>query len=86
MVNSLKDKSEGKLSPAFGIKKPRWSEVNYCPPYPTEKSDVSLERLRVELLSDVKKRHNRDVVRMKMEKTFASRRYEVVRDTPKLFY
>ncbi|CAI5681570.1 unnamed protein product [Oreochromis niloticus] len=42
----------------------------------------SLETLRVELLSDVKKANNREVVRMKMEKTFAYRRHEVVCDTP----
>ncbi|XP_034453560.1 uncharacterized protein LOC117769075 [Hippoglossus hippoglossus] len=71
MVNSLKQKPEGKSSAAFGIKKPKQSEVNYCPPYPIGESDVSLESLRVELLSDVKKRNNREVVRMKMEKTFA---------------
>ena len=45
-------------------------------------SDLSLEKLRMELLSDVKMRNNREVVRIKMEKTFAYRRYEVVRDTP----
>ena len=43
---------------------------------------MSLEKLRVDLLSDVKMRNNREVVRIKMEKTFAFRRYEVVRDTP----
>ena len=31
MMNSLKHKGEGKTSAAFGIKRPRWSEVNYCP-------------------------------------------------------
>lgn len=36
----------------------------------------------MELLSDVKKRNNREIVRRKMEKTFAYRRHEVVRDTP----
>ncbi|XP_062257564.1 uncharacterized protein LOC133966602 [Platichthys flesus] len=82
MVNSLKETPEGKPSAAFGIKKPKRSEVNYCPPYPIGETDVSLESLRVELLSDAKKRNNREVVRMKMEKTFAYRRYEVVRDTP----
>ena len=82
VVNSLKHKPEGKSSAAFGIKKPRRSEVNYCPPYPTGESDASLEGVRVELLSDVKKRNNREMVKMKMEKTFAYRRYEVVRDTP----
>ncbi|XP_074551476.1 uncharacterized protein LOC141808698 isoform X1 [Halichoeres trimaculatus] len=82
MVNSLKHNPEGRASAAFGIKRPRRSEVNYCPPYPTGESDASLERVRVELLSDVKKRNNREVVKMKMEKTFAYRRYELIRDTP----
>ncbi|XP_051258074.1 uncharacterized protein LOC127364511 [Dicentrarchus labrax] len=81
-INSLKHKPEGKSSPAFGIKKPRRSEVNYCPPYPTGESEKSLESVRMELLSDVKKKNNREAVRMKMEKTFAYRRQEVVRDTP----
>lgn len=34
------------------------------------------------LLMDVKKRNNREVVKLKMEKTFAHRRHEVVRDAP----
>ncbi|XP_037608700.1 uncharacterized protein LOC119478205 isoform X2 [Sebastes umbrosus] len=34
------------------------------------------------LLLDVKKRNNREVVKLKMEKTFAHRRHEVVRDVP----
>ncbi|KAL6460119.1 hypothetical protein MHYP_G00174190 [Metynnis hypsauchen] len=81
-INSLKHKPEGKLSAASNIKKPRRSEVNYCPSYPAGESDKSLESVRVELLSDIKKKNNREVVRMKMDKTFAYRRHEVVRDTP----
>lgn len=82
MVNSLKHKPEGKSSAASAIKRPRRSEVNYCPPFPTGESEESLESVRVALLLDVKRRNNREVVRMKMEKTFAYRRHEVVRDTP----
>uniref|UniRef100_A0A3Q1GF00 PB1 domain-containing protein n=1 Tax=Acanthochromis polyacanthus TaxID=80966 RepID=A0A3Q1GF00_9TELE len=82
LVNSVKHKPEGKSSAASAIKRPRRSEVNYCPPYPTGESDQSLEGLRVELLSDVKKRNNREAVRRKMDQTFAHRRYEVVRDKP----
>ncbi|KAL7883324.1 hypothetical protein SRHO_G00009820 [Serrasalmus rhombeus] len=81
-INSLKHKPEGKSSAASGIKKPRRSEVNFCPSYPAGESDKSLESVRIELLSDVKKKNNREVVRRKMEKTFAYRRHEVVRDTP----
>lgn len=82
VVNSVKHKPEGKTSAASAIKRPRRSEVNYCPPHPTGESDESLENLRVALLSDVKKSNNREVVRIKMDKTFSCRRFEVVRDTP----
>ncbi|KAK7905164.1 hypothetical protein WMY93_017771 [Mugilogobius chulae] len=80
-VNALSHKPEGK-GPAFAIKRPRRSEVNYCPPHPTGESEESLEKLRVELLTDIKKRNNKEAVRMKMEKTFSYRRLEVVRETP----
>ncbi|XP_058634458.1 uncharacterized protein LOC131542122 isoform X4 [Onychostoma macrolepis] len=82
LVNSVKHKPADKANAAAAIKKPRRSEVNYCPPHPTGESDESLENLRVALLSEVKKNNNREVIRMKMEKTFSHRRYEVVRDTP----
>ncbi|KAJ8353478.1 hypothetical protein SKAU_G00210450 [Synaphobranchus kaupii] len=81
-VNSLKNKPEGKSTPAAAIMKPRRSEVNYCPPYPIGESETSLEKLREELLSDVKRKNNREVVKMKMEKTFAYRRQEVVSKSP----
>ena len=68
MVNSLKHKPEGKSSPAAAIKKPRRSEVNY---FPIGESETSLEKLSEELLSDVKRRNNRELVKMKMDKTFA---------------
>ncbi|XP_034074475.1 uncharacterized protein LOC117547769 [Gymnodraco acuticeps] len=38
--------------------------------------------MRVELLSDCKKRNNREIVRAKMERTFALRRQEVISDVP----
>nr|XP_023655925.1 uncharacterized protein LOC111837808 [Paramormyrops kingsleyae] len=82
LVNSLKHKPADKANAAVAIKKPRRSEVNYCPPHPIGESDESLENLRVALLSEVKKNNNREVIRMKMEKTFSHRRYEVVRHTP----
>ncbi len=33
-MNALKHKPEGKHSPAYGIKKPKKAEVNYCPVFP----------------------------------------------------
>lgn len=49
--------TEGKSSPAFGIKKTKRSEVNYCPPYPTGESERSIESVRMELVSDVKNKN-----------------------------
>ncbi|XP_078804610.1 uncharacterized protein LOC144992433 [Oryzias latipes] len=80
-INSLKMKPEGKTSPAASIKKPRRSEVNYCPPHPIGESNTSLERLRVELLDDVT-RTSREIIKRKMEKTFSYRRREVISEEP----
>ncbi|XP_053347058.1 uncharacterized protein LOC128517973 [Clarias gariepinus] len=81
-VNALAHKPDGKRCPAFDIKKPKRGEVAYCPSFPLGESYQSLEKMRVELLSDIKKRNNRDTVRAKMEKTFALRRQEIIRDAP----
>uniref|UniRef100_A0A7N6FKA3 PB1 domain-containing protein n=3 Tax=Anabas testudineus TaxID=64144 RepID=A0A7N6FKA3_ANATE len=81
-VNSLKHKADDRRSPAYGIKKPKKAEVNYCPPYPTGESAESLEQIRVKLLSEVKIRNNEDKVAEMMGKTFALRRLEVVHDAP----
>ncbi|XP_030586383.1 uncharacterized protein LOC115781106 isoform X2 [Archocentrus centrarchus] len=80
-VNALSHKPQGK-GPAFAIKKPRRSEVNYCPPYPTGETEETLETLRVELKMEVKKRNGKETVHRKMDKTFSYRRLEVVRETP----
>ncbi|XP_045898695.1 uncharacterized protein LOC123966596 isoform X2 [Micropterus dolomieu] len=80
-VNSLKNKPAGRCSAAFGVKKAKRAEVNFCPTYPTAETEESLEAMQKALLLDVK-RNNREVVKLKMEKTFAHRRHEVVRDGP----
>ncbi|KAF3848156.1 hypothetical protein F7725_021184 [Dissostichus mawsoni] len=81
-VNSLKNKPVGKKSAAFGVKKAKRAEVNFCPTYPIAETEESLEAMQRALLLDAKKRNNRDIVKLKMEKTFALRRHEVVRDGP----
>nr|XP_057923636.1 uncharacterized protein LOC131125788 [Doryrhamphus excisus]XP_057923637.1 uncharacterized protein LOC131125789 [Doryrhamphus excisus] len=81
-VNSIKNKPAGKHSAAFGIKKAKRAEVNFCPTYPSAETEESLEAMRKALLLDVRKRNNREVVKLNMEKTFALRRHEVVRDAP----
>ena len=81
-LNSLTNKPADKCSPAYGVKKPRRAEVNYCPTYPSGESAETLEKIRETLLLDVKKRNNQDTVAAMMEKTFAHRRQEVIRDAP----
>ncbi|XP_013886534.1 uncharacterized protein LOC106534417 [Austrofundulus limnaeus] len=81
-VNALKHKPESKCSPAYGVKKPKKAEVNYCPNYPAGETAETLEELRVMLLSEVKKRNNEQKLAEMMDKTFALRRQEVVKEAP----
>ena len=81
VVNAMASKPQGK-SPAFKIKRPKRCEVNYCPPFPVGETEATLEKLRVELLTDIKLRNGKEMVKAKMEKTFSYRRYEVIRDAP----
>lgn len=81
-VNALKHKPDGKCNPAYGVKKPKKAEVNYCPASPTGETAETLEKTRVALLSEVQKRNNDDKVAKMMDNTFALRREEVVRDAP----
>ncbi|XP_049341258.1 uncharacterized protein LOC111194762 isoform X2 [Astyanax mexicanus] len=81
-VNSLKHKPQGKSSPAYGVKKPRRAEVNYCPSFPSGETAESLERVRVTLLSEGKKKNNDQTLKVLMDKTFALRRHEVIHESP----
>ena len=81
-VNALKHKPGGKCSPAFVVKKPKRGEVAYRPSFPPGESHQSLKKMRVELLSDIKQRNNRETVWAKMEKTIALRRQEVILEAP----
>ncbi|KAK0151230.1 hypothetical protein N1851_007633 [Merluccius polli] len=81
-LNSLTNKPADKCSPAYGVKKPRRAEVNYCPTYPSGESAETLEKIRETLLLEVRKRNNEDTVAAMMEKTFAHRRQEVICDAP----
>uniref|UniRef100_A0A3B3DHK9 PB1 domain-containing protein n=1 Tax=Oryzias melastigma TaxID=30732 RepID=A0A3B3DHK9_ORYME len=81
-ANALKYKPAEKCSPAYDVKRPKRGEVDYCPPFPLGVSEQSLEKIRIELLSDVKKRNNRDTIKGKMNITFSLRRQEVIYDAP----
>lgn len=82
MINSLKKKNQDKSMAALNVKKPKRAEVNYCPEHPKGETTESLENLRMELLSEAKKRNNDHVVALKMEKTFSFRRQEVLQGQP----
>lgn len=81
-VNALKHKPEGKCSPAYNIKRPKRGEVAYFPSYAPGETDQTLETVTLKLLADVNKRHNREMVRAKMERTYAFRRYEIIHGAP----
>ncbi|KAL2093349.1 hypothetical protein ACEWY4_010661 [Coilia grayii] len=81
-VNFLKRKSSANQAPAKNLKRPRRAEVNYLPPCPVGETQESLEKERLDLLYEVKKKHNERIIAAKMDKTFAVRRLEVVHDGP----
>lgn len=81
-VNALTHKPESKCSPAYGVKKAKKAKVNSCPVYPSGETAESLEKIRVALLSEVKEINNKDKEATMMDKTFALRRHEVVREAP----
>lgn len=80
-VNSLHNKPAERRNAAFGVKKAKRAEVNFCPVYPSTETEESMEAMRTALLLDIKKR-NKENVKVKMDRTFAHRRLEVVRDAP----
>ncbi|XP_066510848.1 uncharacterized protein [Hoplias malabaricus] len=81
-LNSVKNKSSDECFPAKNVKNPKKAEVNFCPDHPSGENAESLEKLRLELLKDVRQRNSTAVVREKMSKTFSYRRREVVQESP----
>ncbi|XP_021325588.1 uncharacterized protein [Danio rerio] len=65
-----------------GFKRPRKAEVNYLPPFPFGETGESLEKERLDLLNEIRKKNNKNIIGEKMEKTFYYRRTEVVKDCP----
>jgi len=82
VVNSLKRKPSHEQAPAKNVKKPKKAEVNYLPPHPQGETIESLEKERMELLCEVMKRDNCQVVAEKMAKTFSLRRQEIIYEAP----
>lgn len=81
VVNSLQRKPAQEQAPAKNIKKPKKAELNYLPPHPPQgETNESLEKERLDLLLEVTKRDNCQVVAAKMAKTFSLRRQEIIHE------
>lgn len=83
-VNSLKSKATTDAFPAAKVKKPKRSEANFYPSFPTGETPDSMEKVRLELLTDIGIRDNERVIADKMANTFAYRRHEVVNQEPSI--
>lgn len=81
-VICLKRKSAAGTSPANQLKKAKKSEVNHLPPNPQGETDATLEKKRVELLYEYKKRNNNKVINETMAKTFLLHQNDVIVKKP----
>ncbi|XP_052441460.1 uncharacterized protein LOC127981440 [Carassius gibelio] len=81
-VNTLKRKRPTDAAPAKNVKRPKKAEVNYLPPHPVGENEDTLEKVRLELVDETKKKNNAKVIEEKMSKTFSIRRLEVVTTSP----
>ena len=83
-VNSLASKSTTDAFPAKKVKRPKRAEANFYPSFPTGETQDSMDKERIELLTDIKIRNNERVIAEKMARTFAYRRQEVVNQEPSI--
>ncbi|XP_028461691.1 uncharacterized protein LOC114573615 [Perca flavescens] len=83
-VNSLKSKATADALPAKKVKKPKRFEANFYPSFPIGETLDSLEKVRLELLTEIGIRNNERVIADKMANTFAYRRHEVVNQEPSI--
>ncbi|XP_035992142.1 uncharacterized protein LOC118562940 [Fundulus heteroclitus] len=81
-INTLRRKHPADAVPSKNVKKPKKAEVNYLPPHPTGESQETLEKERLELTCEITKKNNAKIIADKMNKTFSSRRVEVVSLSP----
>uniref|UniRef100_A0A8C6NW82 PB1 domain-containing protein n=1 Tax=Nothobranchius furzeri TaxID=105023 RepID=A0A8C6NW82_NOTFU len=83
-VNSLKSKATTDAVPAKKVKKPKRCEANFYPSFPTGETLDSMEKVRLELLTEIGIRDNEMIIADKMANTFAYRRHEVVNQEPSI--
>ncbi|KAK0145606.1 hypothetical protein N1851_015504 [Merluccius polli] len=78
--------NRGENGSSKGIKKPKKAEVNYLPPLPIGDTEATLEKERVDMLQEIKKKNNERIISEKMERSFSFRRQEVVKQCPAIQY
>ncbi|CAL9685463.1 unnamed protein product [Knipowitschia caucasica] len=83
-INALTGMRTAEAGPSKNVKKPKKAEVNYLPPHPVGENQETLDKERLELLDEVKKKNNAKIITDKMTKTFSSRRIEVVTMSPSI--
>ena len=80
-MNWRKSQASNERGPK-GIKRPNKAEVNYLPPLSFGETGDTLERERIDLLNEIKKKNNDKIIGEKMERSFSYRRLEVVQHCP----
>lgn len=85
-INTLRRKHPADAHPAKNVKKAKKAEVNYLPLHPVGENQETLEKERLELISDIKKKGNEKIITEKMTKTFSARRVEVVTLSPSVSF
>ncbi|KAI4898989.1 hypothetical protein NFI96_028834, partial [Prochilodus magdalenae] len=83
-VNTLKSKAAADAFPAKKMKRPKRAEANFYPSFPSGETLASLEKERLELLTDFRIRNNAKVITGKKAHTFAYRQQEVVDQEPSI--
>lgn len=73
--------NQDKQAPHTNIKRPKRAEVNFLPNFPRGEDDVSLERLRLQIVDEAKKvDQNVTLIANSMQITFGLRRKDVISD------
>lgn len=65
-VNTLRRKHPADAGPAKNVKKPKKAEVNYLPPHPVGENQDTLEKEKLELINEMKKKNNAKTITEKM--------------------
>lgn len=81
-VNTMKRRRSNEEGSSKGIKRQKKAEVNYLPPLSLGQTEETLEKERLDLLKEIKKKNNGKIINEKMEKSFAVKRIEVVNHCP----